>query len=187
ERLRLSSLHRGDVATMISAWLGRAPPTHFAHALHRETEGNPFFIEEVLRHLIELDAPEWGRLASFTELGIPDGVRDAIGRRLATLSPEARGMLTRAAVIGRSFSIELLEALADATVLEALEEAADHKIVEGEPGAPTRYAFAHALIRETLYASLSGPRRVALHRRIGAMLEQRPGAPLGELAYHFVA
>ena len=63
ERLRLGSLHRGEVATMISEWLGRAPPTHFAHALHRETEGNPFFIEEVLRHLIEVDAvegTEWG-------------------------------------------------------------------------------------------------------------------------------
>jgi predicted ATPase len=70
ERLRLGSLNRGEVATMISGWLGRAPPTHFAHALHRETEGNPFFIEEVLRHLIEADAvdgTEWGRLASFTE------------------------------------------------------------------------------------------------------------------------
>ena len=56
---------------------------------------------------------------------------------------------------------------------------------------PGRYAFAHALIRETLYASLSGPRRVALHRRIGAILEQlhagEPEPPLGELAYHFVA
>jgi DNA-binding SARP family transcriptional activator/tetratricopeptide (TPR) repeat protein len=190
ERLRLGSLHRGDVATMISAWLGRASPTHFAHALHRETEGNPFFIEEVLRHLIEvgaIDATEWGRLASFTELGIPDGVRDAIERRLATLSPEARTTLTRAAAIGRSFPIDVLDSLAGSRVLEALEEAADHKIVEEEPGAPTRYAFAHALIRETLYASLSGPRRVELHRRIGAILEQRPDPPLGELAYHFVA
>jgi predicted ATPase len=78
---------------MISAWLGRAPPTHFAHALHRETEGNPFFIEEVLRHLIEAgasDPTEWDRLASFTELGIPDGVREPIERRLSALSPEAR-------------------------------------------------------------------------------------------------
>ena len=102
---------------MISAWLGRTPPTHFAHALHRETEGNPFFIEEVLRHLIEVgavDATEWGRLASFTELGIPDGVREAIERRLATLSPATRRILTMAAAIGRSFSIELLEALAEA-------------------------------------------------------------------------
>ena len=197
ERLRLGSLHRGDVATMISAWLGRAPPTHFAHALHRETEGNPFFIEEVLRHLIEVDAvdgTEWGRLASFTELGIPDGVREAIERRLATLSPAARRIVTMAAAIGRSFSIEVLDALAELPgerLLEALEEAAERRIVEEEAGAPGRYTFAHALIRETLYASLSGPRRVGLHRRIGAILEQQhaddPEPPLGELAYHFVA
>ena len=182
---------------MISGWLGRAPPTHFAHALHRETEGNPFFIEEVLRHLIEVgavDGTEWGRLASFTELGIPDGVREAIERRLATLSPAARRIVTMAAAIGRSFSIEVLDALAELPgerVLEALEEAAERRIVEEEAGAPGRYTFAHALIRETLYASLSGPRRVGLHRRIGAILEQRhagdPDPPLGELAYHFVA
>ena len=182
---------------MISAWLGRAPPTHFAHALHRETEGNPFFIEEVLRHLIEADAvdgTEWGRLASFTELGIPDGVREAIERRLATLSPAARRVVTMAAAIGRSFSIEVLDALAELPgerLLEALEEAAERRIVEEEAGAPGRYTFAHALIRETLYASLSGPRRVGLHRRIGAILEQQHAGdaepPLGELAYHFVA
>ena len=64
ERLRLGSLHRGEVATMISEWLGRAPPTHFAHALHRETEGNPFFIEEVLRHLIEVAAVDEDRVAA---------------------------------------------------------------------------------------------------------------------------
>ena len=197
ERLRLGSLHRGEVATMISDWLGRAPPTHFAHALHRETEGNPFFIEEVLRHLLEVDAvegTEWGRLASFTELGIPDGVREAIERRLAALSPAARRIVTMAAAIGRSFSIAVLDALAELPgerLLEALEEAAERRIVEEEAGAPGRYTFAHALIRETLYASLSGPRRVGLHRRIGAILEQQHAGdtepPLGELAYHFVA
>jgi DNA-binding SARP family transcriptional activator/tetratricopeptide (TPR) repeat protein len=196
ERLRLGSLHRGDVATMVSAWLGRAPPTHFAHALHRETEGNPFFIEEVLRHLIEVaavDETEWRRLASFTELGIPEGVREAIEQRLVALSPATRRIVTIAAAIGRSFSIELLESVAELPgerVLDALEEATARRIVEEELDAPRRYSFAHALIRETLYASLSGPRRVALHRRIAAILEQRHAADLephlGELAYHFV-
>ena len=197
ERLRLRSLDRGAVAEMISGWLGRTPPTHYAHALHRETEGNPFFIEEVLRHLIEagaLDDTEWRRLGSFTELGIPDGVREAIERRLAILSPEARRIVTMAAVIGRSFSFEVLDAVAQLSgerALDALEEATQHRIVEEEPAAPGRYEFAHALIRETLYASLSGPRRVRLHRAIGAILEQQhagdPDPPLGELAYHFIA
>ena len=198
ERLRLGSLYQREVATMITAWLGRPPPTTFARALHRETEGNPFFIEEVLRHLIEVgavDGTQWaGGLASFTEVGIPDGVREAIERRLATLSPPARGVVTMAAAIGRSFSIDVLEALADLSgeaVLEALEEATERRIVEEEPGAPGRYTFAHALIRETLYASSSGARRVALHRRIGAILEQRhatdPEPPFSELAYHFIA
>ena len=77
ERLRLGSLHRGEVATMISVWLGRAPPTHFAHALHRETEGNPFFIEEVLRHLIEVGAVDDDRVGA---PGLVHGARHT-GRR----------------------------------------------------------------------------------------------------------
>src|SRR3954452_16657385 len=196
ERLRLRSLHRGEVATMISVWLGRTPPTHFAHAIHRETEGNPFFIEEVLRHLLDVaaaDGTEWERLASLSKLGIPDGVREAIERRLLRLSPEARRIVTMAAAIGRSFSIAVLDDLTEVSgerLLVALEEAAERRIIEEEAGPPGRYAFAHALIRETLYASLSGPRRVSLHRRIGAILEERhagdPDPPLGELAYHFV-
>ena len=197
ERLRLGSLHRGEVATMISAWLGRSPPTHFAHAIYRETEGNPFFIEEVLRHLLDVaaaDRTEWKRLASLSKLGLPDGVRDAIERRLVRLSADARRIVTLAAAIGRSFSVAVLEDLAEMSgeqVLAALEEAAERRIVEEEAGPPGRYTFAHALIRETLYASLSGPRRVSLHRRIGAIIEARhaadPDPPLGELAYHFVA
>ena len=196
ERLRLGSLHRGEVATMISVWLGRAPPTHFAHAVHRETEGNPFFIEEVLRHLLDVaaaDGTEWERLASLSKLGIPDGVRDAIERRLVSLSADTRRIVTMAAAIGRSFPIAVLGDLAEVSgeqLLAALDEAAERRIVEEEAGPPGRYAFAHALIRETLYASLSGPRRVSLHRRIGAVIEQRhagdPDPPLGELAYHFV-
>jgi DNA-binding SARP family transcriptional activator/tetratricopeptide (TPR) repeat protein len=197
ERLRLRSLHRGDVATLISAWLGRSPPTHFAHLLHRETDGNPFFIEEVLRHLIEVGAVEgrdWGRLASFTEHGIPDGVREAIERRLASLSPVARRVVLMAAAIGRSFSTEVIEAIAELhgdALLDALEEATARRILLEEPGAPGHYAFAHALFRESLYASLSAPRRAGLHRRIGAILEEQhardPEPPLAELAYHFVA
>ena len=137
--------------------------------------------------------PSGGAWRRSRELGIPEGVREAIERRLVALSPATRRIVTMAAAIGRSFSIELLEALAELPgerVLEALEEATARRIVEEEPDAPGRYSFAHALIRETLYASLSGPRRVALHRRIGAILEQRHAAdhepPLGELAYHFV-
>ena len=129
-----------------------------------------------------------------SKLGIPDGVRDAIERRLVRLSADARRIVTLAAAIGRSFSVAVLEDLAEMSgeqVLAALEEAAERRIVEEEAGPPGRYTFAHALIRETLYASLSGPRRVSLHRRIGAIIEARhagdPDPPLGELAYHFVA
>ena len=181
---------------MISAWLGRTPPTHFAHALHRETEGNPFFIEEVLRHLIEVAAADTDRV------GAPGFVQQARNTRRRAGGDRAAprqvvgghapnrddGRGDRPIVLDRGARRPCRGVRR--AVARALEEAAERRIIEEEAGPPGRYAFAHALIRETLYASLSGPRRVGLHRRIGAILEERhagdPDPPLGELAYHFV-
>ena len=90
ERLRLGSLHRGEVATMISGWLGRAPPTHFAHALHRETEGNPFFIEEVLRHLIEVGRGRGDRVGAPGLVHRARASLTACGRRSSGAWPRCR-------------------------------------------------------------------------------------------------
>ena len=90
ERLRLGSLHRGEVATMISEWLGRAPPTHFAHALHRDTEGNPFFIEEVLRHLIDVDAVDGDRMGGAWRRSPSSASPTACARRSSGASPRCR-------------------------------------------------------------------------------------------------
>ena len=181
---------------MISAWLGRAPPTHFAHALHRETEGNPFFIEEVLRHLIEVgavDATEWGRLASFTELGIPDGVREAIERRLATLSPATRRIVTMAAAIGRSFSIEVLEALAEVPARLARRARGGHGAPDRRGGTRCSGALRvrpRADPRDALRVAERAPPGGAAppdRRDPRAAARRRPRTALGELAYHFVA
>ena len=126
---------------MISAWLGRTPPTHFAHALHRETEGNPFFIEEVLRHLIEVGVSR--RPSGGAWLRSPNSASlTACEKRSSDASPRCRrqpaGIVTMAAAIGRSFSIEVLEALAKLRgerLLEALEDATERRIIEEEPGA----------------------------------------------------
>ena len=81
------------------------------HALHGETEGNPFFIEEVVRHLRESDQ-ELRADVSLTEAGVPDGVREVTGRRLRRLCAESRQALQVAAVIGREFDFDVLEAVA---------------------------------------------------------------------------
>jgi predicted ATPase len=160
-----------------------------------ETEGNPFFLAEVLRSL----ASE-GRLATrrrFTvesvRTGVPEGVREVIDRRLDRLSADRNWVLTVAAVVGREFRITLLAPVAGLDtdrLLETIEEAETARIVVAAADAPGWYRFTHALIRETLYDELPTARRARLHRRVGeALQELYAGAPephLAELAHHFL-
>ncbi len=154
-------------------------PEDLAGPLHRETGGNPFYIEEVLRHLAGAPLPAGGALP------IPEGVKDVIGRRLSRLAPETERVLTVAAVAGREFDLALLEAVLEGVdALAALEEASSAQMVREEPGRPGRYTFAHALVRETLYDELSLTRRVRTHRALADALQAMPGHRLAELAHH---
>jgi hypothetical protein len=165
-----------------------------ARGIHAETEGNPFFIGEVLRHLVESEALATGQGAwrlsrPFSELGIPEGVREVIGRRLIRLPRAATDLLALAAVIGREFDLGLLTEVAgcdSGAVLDALEEAEGARLVASRPGRPGRYGFAHALVRSTLYEGLPTARRLRLHHRIGLALEARPESLRAELAHHFL-
>ena len=152
--------------------------SQFVQRLTEETEGNPFFIEETLRSLPELEERALSRIA------VPEGVKELIGRRLEQLSEPTNRVLGVASVVGRRFDLTLLETLlSDDDVLDALEEATDRGLVR-EAGVD-RFAFAHALVREALYESQSTSRRVRLHRRIGEALEQTVDPNPAELAYHF--
>ena len=163
ERVALHGLDEQAVAELAGGRLD-------AHTLQRETGGNPFFVEQVLRHLADGGDPA----------EIPEGVKDVIGRRLARLAPDTGRVLAYASVAGREFDLALLEAvLNDVDALAALEEAtAAQMIREEEPG---RYAFTHALVRETLYDELSLTRRVRTHRELADAL---PEDRLSELAHH---
>jgi class 3 adenylate cyclase/tetratricopeptide (TPR) repeat protein len=170
-----------------------------AHAIRRETEGNPFFIGEVIRHLAESRAlfqerGRWTYRGEIAGLGIPEGVREVIGRRLGRLSAATSRMLALAAVIGRHFDVALLAKIAEASedaVLDALDEATAAALVTEVRGSPEQFTFRHALIRDTLYGELSAPRRARLHQRVGEALEDlvraTPGARIEELAYHWLA
>src|SRR5262249_10168450 len=127
-------------------------------------------------------------------LGIPEGVREVIGRRLGRLSEETSRVLGLAAVIGRQFDVTLLAKVADASedaVLDTLDEATAAALVSEVRGSPDQFAFRHALIRTTLYEELSAPRRARLHQRVGEALEElvrgTPGARIEELAHHWLA
>src|SRR4051812_25709668 len=176
ERLPLGGLDGTAVAELVAA---RDAPPDLAGPLHRETGGNPFFVEEVLRHLADAGPPAQGALP------IPEGVKDVIGRRLSRLAADTGRALSVAAVAGREFDVALLEAVLDGVdVLAAVEEAAAAAMLREDPAHPGRYAFSHALIRETLYDELSLTRRVRTHRTLADALAASPSPRAAELAHH---
>ena len=155
---------------------GGTPSLAFVQALYRETEGNPFFIEEIVRHLTDAGVRSQDAGARDLErVGLPEDVRDVISRRLDRLAPGSIEWLRVAAVIGRDFDSALLERVLgfdEDRFLSALEDALDAGLVTEAPGDPGRYSFAHALIRETLYEGMSSARRARVHRRVGVALEE---------------
>src|SRR5712691_1499575 len=190
--ISLAGLGEADVENFIQLSAGFEPPTKLVGAIHRETEGNPLFVGEVVRLL----ASE-GRLsdAAAFQLAIPQGVRAVIGRRLRHLPEDCKRLLSAASVLGREFSLDALElviGLPAHVLLEALDEAIAARAISEVPGAPAaarRLRFSHALIRDVLYDELSPSRRVKLHREIGEALERLyardPEPHLAELAHHF--
>jgi class 3 adenylate cyclase len=192
QRILLRGLTERDVSRFIEITAGVSPPEALVEAVYRETEGNPFFFNEVVRLLVadgRLERPEEVKSWSVT---IPQGVREVVGRRLNHLSKECNGVLTAASVIGREFGLDALERVSDVSgdrLLEVLEEAVGARVVAEVPRAVGRYSFTHALIRETLYEELGTTRRVRLHRQIGEVLEilhsDNVEPHLPQLAHHF--
>jgi DNA-binding SARP family transcriptional activator len=187
--LEVRGLPESDATELIRLRTRETPSTAFVRALYAGTEGNPFFIEEMVRHLV--DSGVRSHVAGAGELqrfGLPEGVRGVISRRLERLDADGLECLKVASVIGRDFDSSLLETVLDfeeERFLRALEIALEAGLVNESPGEPGRYSFAHALVRETLYAAMSWDRRGRVHRRVGLALEQLSDPPLGALAHHF--
>ncbi|MGH9002820.1 MAG: ATP-binding protein, partial [Acidimicrobiia bacterium] len=198
ERFPLTGLDRPDVAAFIEAAAGHAlaeADDDLPRAVWEETEGNPFFVAEVLRHLTETGGLEhrdgrWVTTAPVEELGIPEGVRDVVGRRLARLSDAANRALGVASVVGVEFEPAVVRAagdLGEEALFSALEEAVSARLLSEAPGA--RYRFAHALVRATLYDEMATVRRVAVHQRVAEAIESLHAGALDDhlpaLAHHW--
>ncbi|MCA1690738.1 MAG: AAA family ATPase [Actinobacteria bacterium] len=196
DRLSLGGLDETGIASLVDTvateGLGRSAPT-LAHALRRETDGNPFFVVEVLRHLDESGAVRLGgRDQSVYCLPIFDGVREVVLQRVRRLE-EGAATLSVAAVLGQEFDFELLERLSGPDtdpqqLLDVLDSAVHARLLAEVPAAG-RYRFAHALTRQILYEELTRTRRAHLHRQVAEALEGLVGETddgrLAELAYHF--
>ena len=171
-----------------------------AHRLYRETDGNPFFVAEVLRNLSEsgdiFQDPTTGRwTAKDTEgpFSLPPSVRTVIATRVSRLGEGATKVLSTAAVIGRDFDLDLLAETTkvdEDELIDLLDEAERAAVVNELSDPPGRYTFSHALVQHTLYDDLGGTRRTRLHKAVGEAIERLCGENsedlVGELARHFL-
>ncbi|MFM9863570.1 MAG: ATP-binding protein [Micropepsaceae bacterium] len=193
DRLVLRKLSEADSATLIGSMVGQDFPTGLAASIYQATDGNPFFLEEVVKHLAEeghlVDASGHFRSnAAIGDIEVPENVRLVIGKRLARLSKGAREALDAAAAAGRRFGLALLEALdlgGQEAILAHLDEAEAARLIVAD-GAD--YRFAHELIRHTLHAGLTQARRHRLHLRVAEALERIHAAEIeehaAEIAHH---
>jgi tetratricopeptide (TPR) repeat protein/ribosomal protein L40E len=198
-RVLLHGLNADEVRRMMESITRESVPWGLAEAVHRQTEGNPLFVQEVIRYLAEegLIARKEGQWQPTKdtplEMSIPEGLRDVIGKRLSLLTPECNQLLAVASVIGREFALETLKAVAginedvftsslkEAVRLSVLEERSQRGLV--------RYRFTHAFFRQTLYEEMIAPQRLKLHRQVARSLEtlyaRRLNEHAVELAEHF--
>jgi tetratricopeptide (TPR) repeat protein len=191
-RVNLAGLSETEVGELVDKMTAGAPRA-LVRAVAENSAGNPFFAGEMVRHLIETGAFQVLQdtiAVRKPELGVPDAVREVIRRRVSRLSSDCSQALTAAAVVGQEFDLALVQdisGIAEERLLDAVDEAVRAQLVVEAGG--DRCRFVHALIRETLYETLSGPRRARMHRKTGEAMERRAGAtpPLADLAYHFTA
>jgi predicted ATPase len=168
-------------------------PEAFTRRLYGESEGNPFFVEEVVKSLINegLINPSdysWDKKFDPSKIHIPSTIRDVIGRRMDRLDEKTRGILSYASVIGNKFTFETLHKLSDLNE-EALVDSIDALIAaniihEDKASIDEVYRFDHTQIREVIYNSMSRSRRRLMHKRIGHIIEKLNKNRLDEVVYN---
>jgi tetratricopeptide (TPR) repeat protein/energy-coupling factor transporter ATP-binding protein EcfA2 len=198
-QLTLAGLAASEVAAMAKAAVGRPlgpGGSELAQVVRERTGGNPFFVDELLRHLADTAALAGADIAQ-PAAGpvmddVPDSIRLVVERRLARLGGQVRQVLDLAAVIGHEADLAVLARVVDLgydDLLSAVDAAVQAKLLDERPGVPARYAFHHAIVHDHVYTDLPPARRALLHHRVGEALERLGGgtAHLGDLSDHFGA
>ena len=203
ERFDLVGLEDIEIIAMMERVAGHdldQDGVDLAHAVERETEGNPFFTTELLRHLAETgliyqdDVGRWTASDDLYEKGLPQSVRQVVGQRVDRLGEDVRKVLSQAAVIGRDFDISVLSAVTgvdEDVVLDIVDQGVQAGLLTEVEGVAERLSFTHALTQHTLYEDMGSARRARAHRKIADVLEQlygsAPESRAAELAHHFLA
>jgi DNA-binding SARP family transcriptional activator len=178
-RLQLSGLGEGDVRELVETTLGGRAEAALARQVHARTEGNPFFVVELVQLLRSESALHGAQ-------PLPPSVRDVLHRRLAQLPSETVELLRLAAVVGREVDLLTLQAAGnlDAERVIALLEPAVESGVMGEDHVTWQWRFSHALVQESLVAGLSRLAAARLHSRVVTVLERRGARDVERLAHH---
>ncbi len=198
EDLPLQRLTRAQIVELLVRRFAAQPPDALVDLIHSETEGNPFFIEEVIRHLHEVgklltDAGKFRDGIEIADTEVPRGVRLIIEDRVGRVSAACKEVLVMAAVAGRTFSFDLLVKAdtkhTEDDILDAVEEAEHKRLLEDvSADRVARYRFVHEQIRQTLLAGLSLPRRQRLHLRVAdaleALYQSNAAKYASEIAHH---
>jgi tetratricopeptide (TPR) repeat protein len=204
DRLDLGGLDPAGIRALVADRAGHeldAALAGLVGELHRVTEGNPFFVIQLVRHLFDtgrlhVEDGRWRWTGDPHAVGPPAGlpveVREVVGRRLANLTVEGRAALRAAAVLGTEFDIDRVGAVAGIDLDESrqlVEQAIGWRVVTAVPGSPNRFRFAHAMFREALYDEMSATRRQRLHQRAATHTGRAggPGADATEIANHMLA
>ena len=194
EEMRISPLNREETTEMLRCMLDAEPNSAFASAIWRRSEGNPFFVEELISVLAGSGTlkPDEEAAMILERAPLPSTVSEAVLARVNAIGPRAHETLAAAAVIGRSFDFEDLRGvlgMSELELLEILEQLVSHQLLREDPLVrKDSYSFPHALMQEAMYESLISRRRRLLHRRVARVLEKRAGrtpSRLDELAFHF--
>jgi len=194
-RLALKRFDAAETSAQLGALLGESVSGDFTDAVFRETEGNPFFVEEVLKALIEKgsvrrESGRWQR-CDVDQLVIPQSMKEAIGSRLDRVSQEANEVLRAGAVLGKTFTFAELQSASgeqsEDALLDALDEAAGAQLIAANRS--DSFTFTHDKIREVLYEELNPIRRRRLHRYAAEGLERKQSTSIcavEKLAHHYI-
>ena len=196
--LPLKRLASSEVLQMIRQTFGEKAPRELPDLVYDKTEGNPFFVEEVLRSLVEEGAiypveKGWG-IKDLSDVHVPRGIKEVLGKRLECLDEESRRVLSAAAVIGREFSFPMLRevtGLDEDRLIDMIDKCLQGRLVMARHILGEEvYAFADTQLRDVLYEGISSVRRRRHHLKVGEVMENVYAGKIDNyleaLAYHFL-